>query len=317
MHREDEFVVRRYAHDDAAAWNAFVDASRNGTFLLRRDYMEYHAERFEDASLVVSAGGRLAALFPANRSGSEIASHAGLTHGGLVLADDATAESVGAIWDAIVLRLRRDAARRVVYKTIPTIYHRLPTEMDRDVLARSGARLVRREVLSAISPSAEWCVSPSKRRSVNRAERTPGVEIGVSHDWAAFWAVLRERLGERYGVTPVHSLAEIEMLAARFPSSIRLVTATVAGAVAAGTVLYESANVVRTQYMATNARARTLRLLDSVLGTAIRDARARGKWFDLGSSVGGDGTFNAGVALYKSRLGGHDVVHDVYALDFD
>ena len=34
-------------------WDDFIDKSRNGTFLLKRDFMEYHADRFTDHSLMI------------------------------------------------------------------------------------------------------------------------------------------------------------------------------------------------------------------------------------------------------------------------
>jgi hypothetical protein len=127
--------------------------------------------------------------------------------------------------------------------------------------------------------------------------------------------VLSERLSEKYGSSPVHSLEEITSLASKFPDAIRLFTATVNGEVAAGAVLYESAQVVRAQYSATNADARAYGLLDLVLRAAIEDARMKGKWFDFGSSMERDGTFlNNRVARYKESFGGRTVVQDSYRL---
>ena len=36
--------MTRYTPALKAEWNAAVEASRNGTFLFRRDYLEYHAD---------------------------------------------------------------------------------------------------------------------------------------------------------------------------------------------------------------------------------------------------------------------------------
>ena len=57
-------------------WNDFVARSKNGTFLLHRDFMDYHADRFFDCSLLIYEGDMqvdapkgvdgLKALFPAN-----------------------------------------------------------------------------------------------------------------------------------------------------------------------------------------------------------------------------------------------------------
>jgi hypothetical protein len=307
--------VIRYALSSRAAWDAFVDASRNGTFLFRRDYIEYHCERFQDFSLVIPAGDHVSALFPANRDGDTVISHAGLTFGGLVLDGRATAERVVAMLSAIVELLRFEGIRTLVYKTVPTIYHRVPTEEDRYALFRFGAQVVRRDVLTVISPTSPWQPSSKRRWSWNRARRLTGVHVGPSNDWSGFWRVLCERLSERYGVSPTHSLEEITSLAATFPAAIRLLTATVNGEVAAGAVLYESAHVVRAQYLASSAYARAYGLLDLVLRAAIANARMAGKWFDLGASTRGDGNLNGGLARYKEGFGGHTVVQDSYRLD--
>ena len=59
--------VDRYDPSRADQWNRFVATSRNGTFLFDRRYMDYHKNRFEDLSLVISKDDRIVALLPANR----------------------------------------------------------------------------------------------------------------------------------------------------------------------------------------------------------------------------------------------------------
>ena len=48
-------------------WDEFILKSKNGTFLFFRDYMEYHADRFTDHSLLFFEGDRLLAVLPASR----------------------------------------------------------------------------------------------------------------------------------------------------------------------------------------------------------------------------------------------------------
>jgi hypothetical protein len=45
-------IVRRCTAADQAAWDDFVRTSKNGLFLFERGYMDYHAERFSDHSLL-------------------------------------------------------------------------------------------------------------------------------------------------------------------------------------------------------------------------------------------------------------------------
>ena len=44
--------IRRYTPEKADEWNRFVAQSKNGTFLFDRRYMDYHADRFQDHSLM-------------------------------------------------------------------------------------------------------------------------------------------------------------------------------------------------------------------------------------------------------------------------
>ena len=53
------FDIRRYTADKADEWNQFVAQSKNGTFLFFRNYVEYHADRFADYSLMFYLDGNL------------------------------------------------------------------------------------------------------------------------------------------------------------------------------------------------------------------------------------------------------------------
>jgi hypothetical protein len=77
-------TVRPYTPADTVAWDALVERSRNGNFLHRRGYMEYHADRFVDSSLIVERDSEVVAVFPANKQGSLVTSHGGLTYAGLI-----------------------------------------------------------------------------------------------------------------------------------------------------------------------------------------------------------------------------------------
>ena len=78
--------ILEYTSNDEKRWNAFIRESKNGTFLFHRGYMEYHADRFTDASLLVlSEKGAVIAVLPANRVDDVVYSHQGLTFGGLII----------------------------------------------------------------------------------------------------------------------------------------------------------------------------------------------------------------------------------------
>ena len=76
--------IKRYEPEEKELWDSFVRNSKNGVFFFLRDYMEYHADRFEDHSLIFFKNEEPIALLPANVEGDIMCSHAGLTFGGIV-----------------------------------------------------------------------------------------------------------------------------------------------------------------------------------------------------------------------------------------
>ena len=51
--------VVKYTTDHKNEWDNFVSKAKNGTFLFYRDYMEYHADRFVDYSLMIYSKNKL------------------------------------------------------------------------------------------------------------------------------------------------------------------------------------------------------------------------------------------------------------------
>lgn len=295
-------------------WDAFAASSKNGTFLLQRGYMDYHADRFEDASLMVRVGGALAGLLPAHRIGAQLHSHQGLTYGGFIVSPRMTTPVMLDVFAAVADYLKRRRVTEFVYKTIPHIYHRLPAEEDRYALFRANAVLYRRDLLSTIDMARRPTPQDRRRRGAARAEKA-GVAVGESADWDDYWALLETHLKARYDVAPVHSSAEIRLLHARFPGNIRLFTATRDGALLGGVVIYETDEVAHLQYAAACADGLALGCLDRIFFYLLDEVFATKRWFDFGNSTEQQGRWlNDGLIQQKEGFGGRAVAHDFYAI---
>ena len=88
------FEVRLYKDSNKTEWNQFVENSKNGTFLFHRDYMDYHADRFADFSLLIYRKEKLYTILPANRKDNTLYSHQGLTYGGFLMSNKVTANEM-------------------------------------------------------------------------------------------------------------------------------------------------------------------------------------------------------------------------------
>lgn len=306
--------VRNYHPSLRAAWDGFVRQSKNGTFLFERDYMDYHRDRFSDCSLLISRNAEILAVLPANRSGDKVYSHQGLTYGGFVTSTAMTTPSMIDAFAAVIDHLRLSGCRTLYYKTVPTIYHRLPAEEDRYALFLLNAELYRRDVLSVVPMTSRIALQLRRRRGAEKSARS-GVLISRSDDWAGYWTLLSALLENRFGVAPLHTLAEIERLRGAFPANIALHVASLAGEPIAGAVIYESARVAHVQYIAASPRGRELGALDQLFVHLLDDTYAAKDFFDFGISNEDDGrTLNRGLIEQKEGFGARAVVHDFYWL---
>lgn len=305
------FTLRPYAEADAGDWDALVERSRNGNLLHRRGYMDYHADRFVDRSLMVERNGEVVAVFPANIRENLVISHGGLTYAGLITTQALRAESTLAVFEQIGSHYRTLGVERVTYKAVPHVFHATPAEEDLYALHQLGAQLTRRDLSSVIALQETFHFTQGRRHSIEKAGKA-GIRCQVGSDPAAFHALLSEVLG-RHDAVPTHSLPELRLLQARFPQQIVLHEARREGVLLAGVLVYDFGRVVHTQYMAASEEGRRLDALSFLLAELIGVIYAGRAYFSFGISTEQEGrVLNSGLIAQKEYFGARAVVHDFY-----
>jgi hypothetical protein len=306
--------VERYTPPLLAQWDQFVEESKNGTFLFKRAYMDYHADRFNDISLICRFKDRIIAVLPANINEATVHSHQGLSYGGFVVGSDMTTPLMGEVFTAVLQWLRDSGAAKLVYKTVPHIYHRQPAEEDRFVLSQLGASLCRRDVLSVIDNATTPKVQSRRRRGARRAENA-GLQISETGDFDAFWRILAQRLKVAHQVRPTHAAAEIALLKKRFPSAIRLFVGSQDATAMAGVLMFETERVAHVQYMAASDEGLKTGALDLLLFHLVEGVFRSKRYFDFGhSNIPGSGELNLGLIEQKEGFGARTSVQDHYEL---
>lgn len=308
--------VRCYTDSDDLIWDGFVDRSKNGTFLFRRAFMDYHSDRFTDRSLMAFRDGRLVALMPASLgSDGTIVSHGGLTYGGMVIDARTTAADALDIFKSLLEHCKAAGFSQLHYKPVPHIYHRLPAEEDLHALFLCNARLCRSDLSGTIALQDFDGFAKSKRTGVKTADNA-GVVVSESLDFASFWALLVERLAARHGTTPTHSLAEIEILAGRFPQQIKLFVATQKSELCAGIVVFDCGNTVHTQYISSSESGRAVCAIDAIVDHLINRAYKDRRWLDFGISTVNQGRdLNVGLSRQKEMYGARTTVYQQYLVE--
>jgi len=307
--------IEKYTETQASTWDEFVRRSKNGTFLFLRDYMDYHRERYQDHSLLIrDDDGRLIALLPANRNGSALISHSGLTYGGFVIDESMKTPRMLEMFDAVLTSLQQAGLTRFVYKTIPPIYHRLPAEEDRYALFLCNASVIRRGVLTVIDTHCRLPFQERRNRGVKKAQRA-GLTIARSDDFAIYWDILTDRLLKTHNTLPVHALSEIESLRFQFPDNIKLFACFQDSGMLGGVLIYESERVAHVQYIAASDQGRELGALDLLFHDLLTEHYASKPIFDFGTSDEDNGRhLNRGLIDQKEGFGARAIVHDHYEI---
>ncbi|MBQ4276589.1 MAG: GNAT family N-acetyltransferase [Bacteroidaceae bacterium] len=308
-----------YSPSYALHWDQLVQQSRNATFMLQRQYMDYHQDRFTDASLVfVDHKGHFVALLPANIDAADgiVYSHQGLTYGGLIMSTGIRTEQIGEAIDKAISYYRHMGARKLIYKPTPYIYNKYPSQEDLYYLFRHGARLHSRSLSQTIYLPQAIGPNTLRRRKLNQSLQA-GNRVDKTTDVTQFWHILDHTLQTRHNVRPVHSIDQLHLLMSRFPSQICLYqTLDPHDQVLAGTLVYDCGQTIHTQYLAASDRGREVGALDQVLSYLITDIYADRQYFDFGiSTESGGKILNLGLTMQKESFGGRGVCYDTWELN--
>ncbi|MDE7396851.1 MAG: GNAT family N-acetyltransferase [Muribaculum sp.] len=313
-------TITKYTPEWKSRWDSFISTSKNGTFLMLRDYMEYHSDRFTDYSLILSNENRICGLFVASihDGGKLVKCHGGLTYGGLITSKKATFEDVKNMFIALNDYMHKNGVGEVIYKAVPYIYHSEPADEDLYVLhSLCKAKLIRRDISSTVDMT-----QPVRIRRIRDCGKRKALKHGLStvlsNDVDSFWEILNSTLHARHGVAPVHSKEELKLLASRFPDNIRLITAiTPDGSMIGGTILYITDTCIHSQYIATNDIGRETGALDLIFIDILQskfDCTEGRRYFDFGRSTEGDGTYvNTALLYQKEGFGARAICYDTYS----
>lgn len=307
-----DITIERYQPRLAGAWRGVLRDARNGIFQFDRGYIEYHGDRFEDMSAVAYVDGRPSAIMPLafDPALRKVVSHPGLTFGGPVVIRELRGDAVLAVVDALLDALRDWGATSCLVKLLPQVLATYPSAEVDYGLWRRGFALVRRDLSSLLPLAGAIPFNTSKMQAVRRARKQ-----GVTVTDAAvenFYGLLCDVLLAQHGVTPVHSLAELEQLHATFPRDILVRLAVLDQRVLAGTLVYRYGHVWHTQYLASSDEGRRVGALDLVIAELMAEATAAGaSHVSFGVSTVNQGMdVNAGLLWQKESYGARTMVHD-------
>ena len=303
------FEIKYYTPSEIEAWNELIDISSNGVFLHSRNFMDYHKDRFTDASLLIYSGKELLAVLPGNSYQKSFLSHQGLTYGGWIFKKGIDSVLQQEIIQSTLKFLFRKGFDRIRVKPVPEFYH--SEKLDNDALMlSSGGVLVDEDPNYAIE-LPKVISDRGKRWGVQKAMNL-GIHIEEDDGFVTFWEeILMPYHKQVLGYEPVHSLAEIEYLAGKNPEKIRQFNAYHKGQILAGVTVFVHPEVARTQYIASTEDGRKNRAVDLLIGFLMRHVGE--KYIDLGGVTDPKtGLPKESLVQWKESFGGELYVGKVW-----
>lgn len=307
--------VRKYTSIDFDVWNDFVKHAKNSLFMHNRNFMEYHSDRFTDNSLMFYDDEELLALLPCNIKDNELFSHGGLTYGGFITNLKMKQYKMQECFTALKTYMVENNIKSLTYKTIPYCYDTLASQEDLYSLYVNGAKVLKVEPSTLIDMTIPLKLPKGRKAQIARAKRE-GVKIELSNDFESFIELENKILSELHNTKAVHSPAELHLLQSRFPEQIELYAAIYEGKLIAGTVIFVYNNVIHTQYMAADDKAREIGALDYAVSEVIEKYKQTKRYLDFGISSENAGQYlNEGLIAQKESFGGRTMVYQTWKLD--
>ncbi len=310
------YSIKKYEPTDYILWNAFLSKAKNATFLFYRDFMEYHADRFQDYSLLVFEGKKLVGLLPANRMDTTVHSHQGLTYGGLILSKNAKLYDTIEVFKSILKFLFENNITHLKLKELPSIYCATFSDEVNYLMHICQSRFIMKHNLLVLPLKKEYVISKSRRQCINRGKEN-NLIIKEETNFDVFWKqLLIPNLKEKFNAVPVHTAAEIAILQSRFPDNIRHFNVYYKEELVCGTTVFITDNVVKPQYISGNERNNELGSLDFLYDYLIHEVSKDKEYFDFGPTHENEGkNIVASIDFWKESFGATSVVQNFYEVE--
>ena len=280
--------------------------------------MEYHSNRFKDASYLVLKKNNVVAVLPANSVDDIIHSHQGLSYGGLILKPSLKLNEVILIFEALLKQLSIDGFKTLDLKFIPDFYALQSTNELKYLVHILNAELYKRDVLSVLDLKSSLPYNSSTKQAIKQAE-DQSFKVKEVEEVESFWnELLIPNLKKRHQAKPVHSATEMQKLKQRFPFNIRQFNVYNDDLLISGCTVFETKTTAHVQYIAGSAVKSERVAIDYLHHYLISRVFNEKDFFDFGASTTNKGkNINEGLLFWKERFGARTYTQDFIRINLN
>lgn len=323
-----ELKIMEYNEEFKQKWDSFVmRQSVNGTFLQSKQFLDYHGDRFEDASLIIYKGNdTIVAVVPActvNDGDKKIFNaHCGSTFGGIVMAESFyNIEHMDAVMTVLEEYLANKGYNEARIKCTSDIFAKKNSNLLYYFLFQRGY-IPYDEISCYIDFESYKEDIPSNFTAGRRRDYKYSLKnnpefkkLESDEDVSQFYDILCENL-QKFDAKPVHSLDELlEFKNERLKDEVEFYGVYVENKMIAGSMVFLFGNqVFHTQYLAADQSCLKMFPMNFMDTELIRTAREKGfRYFSFGTSTEEHGkVLNKRLAEFKEGFGAEFGLNKMY-----
>lgn len=322
-------VIVYYEDKYEFEWDKFVqEESINGNFLQTRNFLNYHNnDKYNDASIMFTKEGRIAAVLPANEieKGKVLLSHQGSTFGGLIVGKDfVSTKNYNWIFGELIEYFKEKGYERVELKMPHWLYR--PDERQNELLDyyfQLNGFTNRGEVgfyidLKKLDVGYENKFEKLKKRKLKKAfsYNLEFKKISSDKELYEFYNVLRDNM-QKFSKTPVHTYEELaDFKNNRLKNIISFYGVYYETSLIAGSMVFNfcDGKVFHTQYLASKQDMLEYCPNEFLYANLIKTAKTEGyRFLSFGTATLEQGNiYNESLGLYKEGFNTDTYVNKTY-----
>lgn len=275
-----------------------IDEHDENVLFSRQYFLDYHAQRFSDQSVLYEIGEQLV-YFPAAKLEGGIVSHPGVTYGGLVVSGKVTPELIRDIYKNIEQSYADIGITDITIKLAPKGFKNLDTDCEAWALNSLGFEAFRLDLWNVVDVN-ERKFSTQHKRNVAKFKKS---NLQIIENWAyneKFYEILVENLASRHSTKPVHTLMELQNLKNRLGDRLKLLVAVDdASNMHGGIIVFQvKEKIFHAQYIASSTHGKLNGAVNSIFDNFINNYCKTSKLSYGGSLVNDNYNYN----LYRHKL---------------
>jgi len=311
-----EFFIKKYQKNNQKEWDAFVLKTNNGTFLHQRNYMDYHANRFDDYSIMIYKKNKLIGILPAHIIDNEIFSHNGLTYSEILYHNKLHLADKIEIAQQLVEYLKNINIKQWHIKSIPNIFHRIPDDANLYIYPHLKSKINWIKPFFVIFTPSFRNINRNRKRSI---ASTKSLSLKISQDQnylPDYWRIIEQNLATRHRANPVHLLTEMQLLIQKFPKEIQFFACLSNNEILAGAIVYKFNNTAHFQYIHANNQEDKRNAVDFLTNYLIEHYKNEYTYISFGSAEK-KGFIDQGLSYWKESFGAQIINQYAYQIDID